>query len=499
MSAIDSLLHLVDRQGANELRLGTDREPQMLADGTPKRLAIPKTDDEALRALLGDLLSVERRAALASTGRAEAVHEVPGLGPFRVTLTRRGPAGSTALDAVILRGRAKPAAAPPPLSPSPSPSPSLSPSPSPSPSPSLSPSSDAPLPPALEALLRRTAALGASDLHLTDGAPPRLRVHGSLRPAADPPIDLAPLLGPLLSPAVRARLAERASVDLAASVAGVGRLRLHVFTTATGLAAAVRLLAAAPPTLGELRHPVPLDDLVELPHGLVLVTGATGSGKSSTLAALAGEHLRRKAGVVVTLEDPIEYELGGPGALGLARQRQIGRDVRDFASGLRDALREDPDVLVVGEMRDAETVSLALTAAETGHLVLASLHSRSAASAVERIVDTYPAERHQQVRGQLADALRAVVAQRLLPRASGEGRVVATEVLRGTHAVAGAIREGKTGAVQSAIQAGKRDGMLPLERCLADLVSRRVVTLEAARAAANDPGALASYLAGGAA
>jgi twitching motility protein PilT len=170
--------------------------------------------------------------------------------------------------------------------------------------------------------------------------------------------------------------------------------------------------------------------------------------------------------------------------------------VKDFAAGLRDALREDPDILLIGEMRDPETISLALTAAETGHLVLASLHSRSAASAVERIVDTYPPERQGQIRVQLADALRVVVSQRLLPRAGGDGRVLAVEVLRATYAVSNAIREAKIAGIQSALQAGRKEGMLPLERCLADLVQKRLVTPEDARAVANDPAALASYLSG---
>jgi twitching motility protein PilT len=279
-------------------------------------------------------------------------------------------------------------------------------------------------------------------------------------------------------------------------VEGVGRFRVNVYQASTGIAVAIRLLAATPPALADLGLPVPLDDVIDLPHGLVLVCGATGSGKSSTLAALAGEALRRRPGMLLTLEDPIEYVLPLRGARGVARQRQVGRDVKDFASGLRDALREDPDILIIGEMRDPDTISLALTAAETGHLVLASLHSRSAASAVERIVDAYAPERQQQIRIQLADALRVVVAQRLLSRQGGEGRVVALEVLRVNHAVANAIREAKTANIQSAMQAGKREGMLPLERCLADLVQRQRVSLEDARAAANDPGALTSYLSG---
>ena len=239
--------------------------------------------------------------------------------------------------------------------------------------------------------------------------------------------NLTALLGPSLDAAAERRLASGASADLGLSVDGVGRCRLNVFQTSRGRAAAIRLLRAAPPALAQLRVPVSLDDLVELPHGLVIVCGPTGSGKSTTLAALAREALDRRSCVLLTLEDPIEYEIP-PGARGIVRQRQVGRDVLDFATGLRDGLREDPDILLIGEMRDPETVSLALTAAETGHLVLASLHSRSAASAVDRIIDTYPSDQKPQIRTQLADALQAVVSQRLIPRAQGDGRVVAGEV-----------------------------------------------------------------------
>jgi twitching motility protein PilT len=255
----------------------------------------------------------------------------------------------------------------------------------------------------------------------------------------------------------------------------------------------VRLLPRAAPSLGSLHLPLPLDDLAELPHGLVLVCGATGSGKSTTLAALAQEALRRRSIVLTTLEDPIEYALSPP-EKSLVRRRQVGRDVRDFATGLRDALREDPDVLLLGEMRDKETIGLALTAAETGHLVLSSLHSRSAASAIERIVDSYPPEGQGQVRAQLADSLRAVVVQRLLPRARGEGRIPAIEVLRVNHAVGALIREGKTAQIATTLQAGKREGMLSLERCLADRVLAGEVRIEDARAVANELGSLAMYV-----
>jgi twitching motility protein PilT len=277
-------------------------------------------------------------------------------------------------------------------------------------------------------------------------------------------------------------------------VRGVGRIRLHAYVAADAIAAALRLLPNAPPPLSQLHMPVPCGDLVGLPHGLVLVCGATGAGKSTTLAALAQEALAKRSILLVTLEDPIEYTLTAR-AGSIVRRRQVGRDVLDCAGGLRDALREDPDVLLVGEMRDPETIALAMTAAETGHLVLTSLHSRGAASAIERIVDTYAPERQRQIRMQLADSLRAVIAQCLLPRAHGGGRILAAEVLRVTHAVANMIRDAKTVQIATVLQSSRNDGMIPLERSLAELVQAGEVRLEDARAAANDQGSLAMYLA----
>jgi twitching motility protein PilT len=515
VARIDSILSIADRQGANELRLGSDREPQMFADGTQKRLAMPKTPTETLRELLGELLPPDREKMLAAQGQVQFLYEAGALGPYRVALTRRGPPGALLeIDAVFQRGRGKAAPAPPLLAPPPAaPQPALAVARAPvaepaarpaEPSTAAQPAVESPSP-ELAALLGRALSVHASDVHVLDGEPPLVRVGGKLRPlGAEPASDVAHLLGPALAELARRRLATGASLDVALGIEGVGRFRLNAYTTASGLAAAIRVLQSSPPALGELGLPVPLDDIVDLPHGLVIVAGATGSGKTTTLAALAQEALRRRPGMLLTLEDPIEYVLSSRGGRGACRQRQIGRDVKDFATGLRDALREDPDVLLIGEMRDPETITLALTAAETGHLVLASLHSRGAAAAIERIVDSYPAERHHQVRVQLADALRVVVAQRLVPRAGAQGgdgahresRVLAAEVLRVNHAAASAIRDAKTAGVQSAIQAGRREGMLPLERCLADLVQRQRVSLEDARAAANDPAVLASYLTG---
>ncbi len=531
MAGIDSILNIVVQQGADELRLGTDRSPKMLASGSPKRLSIPATSEEMLRHLLGPLFSEEREQALRRGERVEFSYEPPGLGAFSAALSAReiggDAAGAFAFDALFVRSvraaaaapiagpsptpaRAATAAAADPAEPGPAsaraPRPRLTDALDP-PGPAVTPPS-APEAPALEAvaldpgpalasLLARAASLGASDLHLLAGETPALRVNGRLLPLADePPFDAERVLADCLTAAARRRLREGRSVDFALSLPDGARFRLNVYRAAGGLAAAARVLHRLAPQLSELKLPVPLDELVELPHGLIIVCGATGSGKSTTLAALAREALRRRGPLLISLEDPIEYELQAEAGRGLVRQRQIGREVRDFATGLRDALREDPDVLLIGEMRDPETISLALTAAETGHLVLTSLHSRSAASAVERIVDSYPPERQQQVRVQLADALRAVVAQRLLPDARGAGRVPALEILRGTHNVGNIIREGRTAQLATAMQSGGREGMITLERCLADLVRGQRVSLAAARAAANDVDALAAYARG---
>ena len=500
MARVDSLLSILAQQGANELRLGTDKEPRMLAFGVARRLSIPTTPEDTLRELLGDILTPQREHALKTQGRAEMAYEAAGIGVFQVKLSAR-PDG---FDAVFLReARRGPAATPAPLPGSATaPTPvvafarpaavpvavpvlpatgvsllaALAPPPARDPAPT----------PALLRLLAAAFALRASDLQLTDGQPQLVRVDGALQRLAGEGVDLAAMVG--------ASLLRGSSADAGVDAPGIGRARLHVFRTSEGLAAAVRLLPASAPSLASLQLPMPLEDLIALPHGLVLVCGATGSGKSTTLAALAQEALRRRSIVLSTLEDPIEHGLVASES-SLVRRRQVGRDTPDFASGLRDALREDPDVLLVGEMRDPDTIGLALTAAETGHLVLSSLHSGSAASAVERIVDAYPPGRQAQIRIQLADSLRAVVVQRLLPRARGGSRIVALEVLRVTHAVASMVRDGKTAQLSTAMQSGRREGMISLERCLADRVQAGEVRLEDARAASNDPASLSLYMA----
>ncbi len=502
MARIDSLLAIVVDQGANELRVGSDREPKMFAHGVPKKLHLPAMPEQTIRELLGDILSPERAAALETRRPVETTHDAGALGSFHVTMTKREGGG---LDVLFLRGGKRPvvdAAATPAAAPAAqqAPAPEVNERCAP-PFPSVGrpPSSWVARPiviglaPPLVSLVARAASMDASDLHLLDGETPAVRVGGVLSSLDDqPPVILADAL--TWTEDARARLLDGESADVGIDVEGAARIRLHVYATASGLAAAIRILPRMPPALASLQIPVPIDDLAFAPHGLVLACGATGSGKSTTLAALAQEALRRRSIVLVTLEDPIEFTLAAS-SQSLVRRRLVGRDTPNFARGLRDALREDPDVLLVGEMRDPETIGLALTAAETGHLVLASIHSRSAASALDRIVDAYPPEQQQQIRVQLGDSLRAIIVQRLVPRARGGGRVVAVEVLRGTHAVASLVREGKSAQIPTLLQSGRREGMVSLERSLADRVLAGDIRVEDARAAANDVGSLAQYLA----
>ncbi len=501
MPQLDSLLRIVDAQGGDELRLGSDKSPALYGGGTPKRLTVPATSTSTLLELFGELLDAPRRGALERVGHVDISHESGALGSWTITVTKR-PTEELAFDAIV-RKKAAPPPKPPapvaseaPVATAPRAHADLTPAAAPT-APTASPgiehaSARETLPGPLAALASRAVALGASDLHLAVGEPPMFRVDGRLVRATEAPLDgLGAALQQMLSESSRARLARDSSCDLGLDVEGGGRARMNVYTSARGMAAAVRFLPRRPRPLEALGYPLPIEDLALLPNGLVLTTGVTGSGKSTTLAALAEVALARRSIVMVTLEDPIEHVFTAT-ASSLVRQRQIGRDVRDFQTGLRDALREDPDVILIGEMRDPESVALALTAAETGHLVLASLHTRSASSAIDRILDTCAGERQAQVRLQLADCLRAVLAQRLLPREDG-GRVLAAEILRNNTPVASAIREGKTAAIRSAMQAGRGAGMLPLERALADLVRARVISAATARGAANDPELYAQY------
>lgn len=328
-------------------------------------------------------------------------------------------------------------------------------------------------------LLRQAMALDASDLHLTVEVPPVVRVHGALRPLAGPPLtprQTQDLLFSILSDGQRRRFEEAGEIDFSYSVHGVGRFRVNGYRQRGTIGVAIRLIPAEVRSFEDLGLPPILADLARRPKGLILVTGPTGSGKSTTLAAMIDLLNSEQALHILTLEDPIEYLHRHKRSI--VNQREVGTDTASFAVGLRAALREDPDVILVGEMRDPETMATALTAAETGHLVLATLHTVDAAQTVDRIIDSFPPHQQAQIRIQLAGTLVGIAAQLLLPRADGTGRVLAMEILVATPAVKNLIREEKTHQIPSAIQTGARHGMRSMEASLRDLYQRGLIRQE---------------------
>lgn len=345
----------------------------------------------------------------------------------------------------------------------------------------------------LDGILRSTAAAGASDTHFSADAPALQRLDGSLAPVAGYPdaIPAAVLLDELLAtmgPAHREDYRSTGEVDLSYTVAGVGRFRVNVFRQLGNVAAAFRLIASRAFTLDELGAPAVARDLALRPRGLVLVTGPTGSGKSTTLTAMIDVINSSKPDHIVTVEDPIEFV--HTSRRSLVHQREVGSDTRSFAEALRRVLRQDPDVILIGELRDPESISTALTAAETGHLVLSTLHTQGAAKSINRIVDAFPAHQQNQVRSQLGDTLQGVISQTLLPKAQGGGRVIATEVLVSTPAVANLIRENQISQLYNAMQAGEGHGMHTLDQSLKRLVEHGEISASIARHYLTDDHAL---------
>jgi len=331
----------------------------------------------------------------------------------------------------------------------------------------------------IKTILVAAAAAGASDIHLTVGLPPVFRLNGELRVQRQwEPLDTATSTG-LVRTLVGERweaFQEQREIDLAYSLPGVSRFRVNVFYQRGSVGAAIRLIPREIPSLESLGLPPVVGELAERRHGLVLVTGPTGSGKSTTLAALVDKINRERSCHIITLEDPIEYL--HQHRRSIVNQREVGADTPSFASALRAALRQDPDVILVGEMRDLETIATAITAAETGHLVLATLHTSSAIQSIDRIVDVFPPHQQGQVRVQLADTLEGVITQQLLPRADREGRVAAVESLIATPAVKNLIREGKTHQIISSLQTGARYGMQTMEAALRLLVDQGAIAGE---------------------
>ena len=340
-------------------------------------------------------------------------------------------------------------------------------------------------------LFERMASEGASDLHLCAGSPPVLRRRGELIRVEGPPLDAADLRELVYTVTTleqQKRLEVERELDFSFAIPGASRFRVNVFYDRDAIAAAVRLVPVEIPSLDDLHLPAAARQLALLRRGLVLVTGPTGSGKSTTLAAMLGVINEERACHIVTVEDPIEFI--HPHKRAVVNQREVGADTKSFGRALRAALRQDPDVILVGELRDLESIGIALTAAETGHLVLATLHTRDAAGAIDRIVDVFQPEQQAQARIQLSSSLQGVLAQALLPTADGEGRRAAVEVLVADDAVRNLIRQAKLEQVHSYIHTGAKRGMQTMEQSLADLVKEGAVSYADALNAANDPASL---------
>ncbi|MCW2672345.1 MAG: twitching motility protein [Frankiales bacterium] len=331
-------------------------------------------------------------------------------------------------------------------------------------------------------LLLEVLSRGCSDLHLTVGAHPTVRQHGSLTPIEDRP-KLTPqflqkVLYAILSQKQRERFEEVLELDFAYSVPGRARFRVNIYRQRDAIGAAFRLIPYEIKQLEDLGVPPAVSNFAMLPRGFVLVTGPTGSGKSTTLAAVIDLANRQRRDHIMSVEDPIEFLHEHKGCL--VNQREVGEDTHSFKNALKHVLRQDPDIILVGEMRDLETIEIALTAAETGHLVMATLHTQDAAQTIDRVIDVFPPHQQQQVRTQLAGTIQGVVCQQLVKTADGNGRVVATEVLIATPAIRNLIREGKTHQIYSAMQAGAKHGMATMDQHLAELVKKGKITYDAA-------------------
>lgn len=331
----------------------------------------------------------------------------------------------------------------------------------------------------LEDLLRICKEKNASDLHLTAGIPPVFRIKKNLIPLKGEPLtpeEIEELIYPIMNDEQKRIFKENWEIDFSFGVAHVGRFRVNVFRQRQTVAAAFRVIPWEIPTFEELGLPPVMNKIVELEKGFVLVTGATGAGKSTTLASVIDKINATKSVHIITIEDPIEYLFRHKKSIVV--QRELGSDTKSFPNALRSVLREDPDVILVGEMRDLETISAAITAAETGHLVFATLHTNTAAQSIDRIIDVFPPHQQQQIRIQLSNNLSAIFSQQLLPRKDGGGLVLATEVLIVTPAVRNLIRENKSYQINTIIQTSRDLGMQTMNQSLKDLFDRGLITYD---------------------
>jgi twitching motility protein PilT len=353
----------------------------------------------------------------------------------------------------------------------------------------------------IEDLMEQVVASGGSDLHISAGLPPYIRISGHLTPTEYEPLtpeQCQRLIFSMLNNTQRKNLEQNWELDCSYGVRGLARFRVNVYKDRGTYAACLRALSSKIPAFEQLGLPNVVREMSEKPRGLILVTGPTGSGKTTTLAAMIDLINRTRAEHILTVEDPIEFVYEP--VKSLIHQRQVGEDTKSFANALRAALREDPDIILVGEMRDLETIQLAITAAETGHLVFGTLHTSSAAQTIDRMVDVFPPEQQMQIRVQLSNSLVAVFSQTLAPRKNPKpnefGRIMVQETMVVTPAIANLIREGKTSQIYSAIQTGGKLGMQTLEKVLADLYKGGAISFEVAMAKTSRPDELQRLMGG---
>lgn len=342
-------------------------------------------------------------------------------------------------------------------------------------------------------LLAFSAKNKASDLHLSAGLPPMIRIHGDMRRINVPPLthqDVHGMVYDIMSDGQRKVYEENLEVDFSFEIPGLSRFRVNAFNQNRGASAVFRTIPSKVLSLDDLKAPAVFADLSMKPRGLVLVTGPTGSGKSTTLAAMVNHRNENDMGHILTVEDPIEFVHESKKSL--INQRELGPHTHSFANALKSALREDPDVVLVGELRDLETIRLALTAAETGHLVFGTLHTSSAAKTIDRVVDVFPSDEKEMVRTMLSESLEAVISQTLLKTRDGSGRIAAHEIMIATPAIRHLIRENKISQMYSMMQTSSGMGMQTLDQCLSDLIKRSAINYADARAIAKNPDAFAN-------
>ncbi len=347
----------------------------------------------------------------------------------------------------------------------------------------------------VEEILLKAKQAGASDVHITVGVPPKMRVNGDLITMDYErmlPPDTHRVVEDIMNDVQLQRFEERGEYDMSFSIPNIGRYRVNAYKQRGSAAIALRLVGTEIPAPEALGVPPSVIDLSQRKRGLVLVTGPTGSGKSTTLAAIIDKINNTRDAHIITLEDPIEYLHSHK--LSMVNQREIGLDTQSYANALRAALREDPDVILVGEMRDFETISIAITAAETGHLVFSTLHTIGAASTVDRVIDVFPPHQQQQIRVQLSNVLEAVVSQQLIPTADGRGRVAAFEVMHANHAVRNLIREGKSHQLVSVMQTNRKLGMITMDEAIQQLYMEGRISREMAVQFSTDPDAMSIKL-----